>query len=898
MIFGRLQWVSHNGFPIYSIDVHPEGKRFATGGGDHKVKIWNFDLVLNDGPEGAVKLFAAMEGHGGPVNCVRFSPDGRFLATASDDHVVLVWELRGGPATPVFGSEETNVENWGRSVTLSGHTTQVNDISWSPDGRRLVTCSLSSEVFVWDIFANGGRGALAAKLVGHTGFVKGVAWDPLNRFIATEADDKTVIIWRVSDWDKEATLARPYRQSSSNCFFRRIGWSPDGSFLATVYGFNNTSHVAPILLRGTWGSSYCDFVGHKKPVVCAKFNPVLFVDADSKKGKRSTLSYCAVGSQDCGLSVWSTETTRPKLVTKNIFSQSVLDIAWAPDGYTLLCCSTDGTAVSLHFDPKELGEAMSAQERSEMLKKLGAPPVDVLSALAEHPLQLQLEKEASALRKQREQLPAPSPVVAPPLQSATPKRIAPTLVSAAATSSSTAAASAAVATTTTAATASAPGTPVAQQMETRLPTGKRRITPQFLGSTYASPRPVTPFTRRHRNEKQGTKKGAANDKDKGKDKAGKSSKQQQQRDQATKADKQQQQQQQHSKPRAGPSGRPTPATPASAGRASLDGRLPRTKSLLGGPLGAIIPVPILVPKISRHLHPPTYDSSSLAFLEVAITTARENVYTSCVALKEGGRTVWEDYIAGRVTAIAGNANFSAIGCEDDRVRVLLEGSACVATMSNQHAFVLHSQMGAWMRVADNSFSRSAFHSQFHLPASQKAETLAHLEHQIAAALLLQSRHEYRYWVHTYAGYLATEALLTRLEELCASLLGPPSRSSTEVGPCSPSGEAIWEPTVLGLNKRQLLREVLPIVAQNRACQRLTVQYQEYLRIISQREATTTTTTGSASAASPAAAATTSSSSTTMMDVDLPPLTPPRPTAAAAATTSSSADEGEADASAP
>jgi hypothetical protein len=126
-------------------------------------------------------------------------------------------------------------------------------------------------------------------------------------------------------------------------------WSPDGSFLATVYGFNNTSHVAPILLRGTWGSSYCDFVGHKKPVVCAvrdlrplppalaltifffflylsftivprvwrvgcglvrwrrrraqKFNPVLFVDADSKKGKRSTLSYCAVGNAFLSLSL-------------------------------------------------------------------------------------------------------------------------------------------------------------------------------------------------------------------------------------------------------------------------------------------------------------------------------------------------------------------------------------------------------------------------------------------------------------------------------------------------------------------------------------------------------------------------------------------------------------------
>jgi hypothetical protein len=114
------------------------------------------------------------------------------------------------------------------------------------------------------------------------------------------------------------------------------------------------------------------------------------------------------------------------------------------------------------------------------------------------------------------------------------------------------------------------------------------------------------------------------------------------------------------------------------------------------------------------------------------------------------------------------------------------------------------------------------------------------------------------------------------------------------------------PPLQGLNKRQLLREVLPIVAQNRACQRLTVQYQEYLRIIAQREATTatTTTTTSASATdermppspSPAAAATPSSSST-VMDIDLPPLAPSllRPAAAAAAATPS-AEEGEANTS--
>lgn len=132
----------------------------------------------------------------------------------------------------------------------------VNDISWSPDGRRLVTCSLSSEVFVWDISASSGRAILAAKLIGHTGFVKGVAWDPLNHFIATEvltslkeivdifahdfppgneqADDKTVIIWRTSDWDKEAVFSKPYRNSSSNCFFRRLGSGTSSLSLSKV----------------------------------------------------------------------------------------------------------------------------------------------------------------------------------------------------------------------------------------------------------------------------------------------------------------------------------------------------------------------------------------------------------------------------------------------------------------------------------------------------------------------------------------------------------------------------------------------------------------------------------------------------------------------------------------
>ena len=50
-----------------------------------------------------------------------------------------------------------------------------------------------------------------------------------------------------------------------------------------------------------------------------------------------------------------------------------------------------------------------------------------------------------------------------------------------------------------------------------------------------------------------------------------------------------------------------------------------------------------------------------------------------------------------------------------------------------------------------------------------------IQNQLAAALALESPIEYRYWLHTYTRYLASEAALSRLDELAASLLGPAYR---------------------------------------------------------------------------------------------------------------------------
>uniref|UniRef100_A0ABK0LB50 Protein HIRA n=1 Tax=Rattus norvegicus TaxID=10116 RepID=A0ABK0LB50_RAT len=104
---------------------------------------------------------------------------------------------------------------------------------------------------------------------------------------------------------------------------------------------------------------------------------------------------------------------------------------------------------------------------------------------------------------------------------------------------------------------------------------------------------------------------------------------------------------------------------------------------------------------------------------------------------------------------------------------------------------------------------------------QQESTLAYLESQVAAALTLQSSHEYRHWLLLYARYLVNEGFEYRLREICQDLLGPVH--------CSTGSQ--WESTVVGLRKRELLKELLPVIGQNLRFQRLFTECQEQLDIL-------------------------------------------------------------------
>lgn len=81
---------------MFSCHVHPDGSRIATGGLDAKVRIWSTKPIINADSEASgrpPKSLCTLTMHTGPVLTVRWAHSGRWLASGSDDEIVMIWDL-------------------------------------------------------------------------------------------------------------------------------------------------------------------------------------------------------------------------------------------------------------------------------------------------------------------------------------------------------------------------------------------------------------------------------------------------------------------------------------------------------------------------------------------------------------------------------------------------------------------------------------------------------------------------------------------------------------------------------------------------------------------------------------------------------------------------------------
>ena len=276
---------------VYDVAFSPDGRLLATASEDGTAGVWN--PATGD-------CLHTLTGHTGlflSVKRVAFSPDGRLLATASEDGTAGVWNPATGDCLH----------------TLTGHTESVYGVAFSPDGRLLATASLDGTAGVW----NPTTGGCLRTLTGHTGAVYAVAFSPDGRLLATASRDKTAGVWNPATGDCLRTL------TDHTGPVYDVAFSPDGGLLATA-SLDGTA--------GVWNPATGDclrtLTGHTGPVYGVAFSP------DGR--------LLATGADDGTAQVWD-PATGDCLRTLTGHTGAVWGVAFSPDGRLLATAGSDKT---------------------------------------------------------------------------------------------------------------------------------------------------------------------------------------------------------------------------------------------------------------------------------------------------------------------------------------------------------------------------------------------------------------------------------------------------------------------------------------------------------------------------------------------------------------------------
>lgn len=270
---------------VRSICLSPDEVLAVTVSGDTNATVWD----VKRGVEVCILP------HSSIVNAARFSSDGRFVITASDDLTAKLWT----PSAALL-------------QTLS-HGAPVKVAEFSPDGEWILTGGTDGTVKLWPLQSSTLKPSLVVK---HSGFVAAARFAPDGLRAATASHDYTA---RLLDLRTGAPANEPLRH---DYYVYGVDFSSDARRILT-FSVDKTAR----LWDGSPGAALPRKLTHSAPVRHVEF---------SADGKRVVTS-----SDDGTARIWDVQTALP--LAELVHSNAVYSAAWSPDGRLIATASRDRT---------------------------------------------------------------------------------------------------------------------------------------------------------------------------------------------------------------------------------------------------------------------------------------------------------------------------------------------------------------------------------------------------------------------------------------------------------------------------------------------------------------------------------------------------------------------------
>ncbi len=317
---------------VHDVTFSPDGRWLATASWDGAVRLWSVEDPSAD-PQ-------VLRGHENRVMDIAFSPDGEWLASAGGDHLVWLWSVND-PRT--------------KSVILHGHEDLVWSLAFSPDGRWLATASQDTTVRVWDV-----RNPQAEPMVlrGHGDTVRAVAFSPDGRWLVTASLDATARLWDLSSENgSDGSTPQAILLEGHTDAIVVADFSPDGRWLAT----------------GSWDSTVRLWDMYAPEAESLVLGDQAAMDIVTAMAFSPDGGWLAVGSGDHDVRLWQvSEAGLPPMTLKG-HEDIIESMAFSPDGKWLATGSWDNT-VRLWHTERLLAEPVVLLSHEEVVRAVAFSP--------------------------------------------------------------------------------------------------------------------------------------------------------------------------------------------------------------------------------------------------------------------------------------------------------------------------------------------------------------------------------------------------------------------------------------------------------------------------------------------------------------------------------------------